>query len=129
MFKLFPKQSDKSEVLAILIEELKKFSTVCIDFDGTITTSREIAQMEVLYNEKELDINKKIASIDKEALTTILTIGVLNEYFAGSLFATYLIGDDAVQKLQTISERKYLAAATTIQKIVRGHQVRKNNKT
>ena len=53
--------------------------------------------------DKELDINKKIASIDKEALTTILTIGVLNKYFAGPLFATYLIGDDAVQKLQTIS--------------------------
>ena len=62
MFKLFPKQSDKSEVLAILIEELKKFSTVCIDFDGTITTSREIAQMEVLYNKKEFS-NK--ARIDK----------------------------------------------------------------
>ena len=69
MFKLFPKQSDKSEVLAILIEELKKFSTVCIDFDGTITTSREIAQMEVLYNEKEFSNKTRIDKALKDITT------------------------------------------------------------
>ena len=49
----------------------------------------------------------------------ILTIVLLNKDFVGPLFATYLIGDDAVQKLHNISERKHLAAAaaTTIKKL------------
>ena len=57
----------------------------------------------------------------------ILTKRLKNEDFLGPLVMSFIIGDfineDAVQKLQTISKRKY--AAINIQRIVRDHQVRK----